>query len=209
MDPTRKIVTEYFRETWRPFGHQPAERPDDHRMTKQLCLCGFRDGSGRLLQRMPKVKGVFRMRRSGSGGEHGREESQHQMRKDSNTYTLLWHGTNVACAAAICNAGLRIMPHSRGRLGRGIYLTSQANKAGFYCQRTDSGSLILFLAEVCLGRKFEVTEDTAARAFRSPPFGYDSVVALGTSITRLHRWQSTAALLSLLAARKADTHLHS
>lgn len=35
---------------------------------------------------------------------------------------LLWHGTNVAVVAAIFKGGLRIMPHSGGRVGRGIYL---------------------------------------------------------------------------------------
>jgi len=32
---------------------------------------------------------------------------------------LLWHGTKVAVVAAILNTGLRIMPHSGGRVGRG------------------------------------------------------------------------------------------
>ena len=35
---------------------------------------------------------------------------------------LLWHGTNVAVVAAILKSGLRIMPHSGGRVGKGIYL---------------------------------------------------------------------------------------
>ena len=44
--------------------------------------------------------------------------------------TLLWHGTNVAVAAAICSSGLRIMPSSGGRVGRGIYLANQSVKSG-------------------------------------------------------------------------------
>jgi poly [ADP-ribose] polymerase 2/3/4 len=44
--------------------------------------------------------------------------------------TLLWHGTNVAVAAAICSSGLRIMPNSGGRVGRGIYLANQSVKSG-------------------------------------------------------------------------------
>ena len=35
---------------------------------------------------------------------------------------LLWHGTKVAVVAAILKSGLRIMPHSGGRVGKGIYL---------------------------------------------------------------------------------------
>ena len=37
---------------------------------------------------------------------------------------LLWHGTHVATVAAILKAGLRIMPHAGGRVGRGLYLVS-------------------------------------------------------------------------------------
>ena len=37
---------------------------------------------------------------------------------------LLWHGTNIAMVAAILKAGLRIMPHASGRVGRGLYLVS-------------------------------------------------------------------------------------
>jgi poly [ADP-ribose] polymerase len=45
---------------------------------------------------------------------------------------LLWHGTNVAVVAAILNSGLRIMPHSGGRVGRGIYLADQHGKSSAY-----------------------------------------------------------------------------
>lgn len=42
---------------------------------------------------------------------------------------LLWHGTNVAVVAAILKSGLRIMPHSGGRVGRGIYFASENSKS--------------------------------------------------------------------------------
>lgn len=46
---------------------------------------------------------------------------------------LLWHGTNVAVVVAILKTGLRIMPHSGGRVGRGIYFASENGKsAGKY-----------------------------------------------------------------------------
>ena len=35
---------------------------------------------------------------------------------------LLWHGTDVGCAAAIVARGLRVMPGAGGRVGRGLYL---------------------------------------------------------------------------------------
>ena len=45
---------------------------------------------------------------------------------------LLWHGTNVAVVAAILKSGLRIMPHSGGRVGRGIYFASENRKSAAY-----------------------------------------------------------------------------
>lgn len=48
---------------------------------------------------------------------------------------LLWHGTNVAVVAAILKSGLRIMPHSGGRVGRGIYFASECSKSAGYGER--------------------------------------------------------------------------
>lgn len=45
---------------------------------------------------------------------------------------LLWHGTNVAVIAAILKSGLRIMPHSGGRVGKGIYFASENSKSACY-----------------------------------------------------------------------------
>ena len=45
---------------------------------------------------------------------------------------LLWHGTNVAVIAAILKSGLRIMPHSGGRVGKGIYFASENAKSACY-----------------------------------------------------------------------------
>ena len=45
---------------------------------------------------------------------------------------LLWHGTNVAVVAAILKTGLRIMPHSGGRVGRGMYFASENGKSANY-----------------------------------------------------------------------------
>mgnify|MGYP001793879321 CR=1 FL=1 len=42
---------------------------------------------------------------------------------------MLWHGTSIAVAAAILKGGLRIMPHSGGRVGKGIYFASEAAKS--------------------------------------------------------------------------------
>ena len=45
---------------------------------------------------------------------------------------LLWHGTNVAVVAAILKTGLRIMPHSGGRVGKGMYFASENSKSAGY-----------------------------------------------------------------------------
>lgn len=45
---------------------------------------------------------------------------------------MLWHGTNVAVVAAILKSGLRIMPHSGGRVGKGIYFASENSKSACY-----------------------------------------------------------------------------
>jgi len=56
---------------------------------------------------------------------------------------LLWHGTGVAVVAAILKSGLRIMPHSGGRVGRGIYFASENSKSAGY------GMLTLFCVLLC------------------------------------------------------------
>jgi len=50
---------------------------------------------------------------------------------------LLWHGTNVAVVAAILKSGLRIMPHSGGRVGRGIYFASESSMSAGYGEKQD------------------------------------------------------------------------
>lgn len=52
---------------------------------------------------------------------------------------LLWHGTNVAVVAAILTSGLRIMPHSGGRVGKGIYFASENSKSAGYGEATLGG----------------------------------------------------------------------
>jgi poly [ADP-ribose] polymerase len=71
---------------------------------------------------------------------------------------LLWHGTNVAVVAAILKSGLRIMPHSGGRVGSGIYLASENGKsAGYVTAQGHTG--VMFLCEGILGEQRLVTKD--------------------------------------------------
>ncbi|MGB1017369.1 MAG: hypothetical protein ACPG4T_24750, partial [Nannocystaceae bacterium] len=89
---------------------------------------------------------------------------------------LLWHGTNVAVVAAILGSGLRIMPHSGGRVGRGIYLASEQSKSAWYVGRSGRTG-IMFLCEAVLGKENHIQRDNSR--LRAAPKGYDSVVALG------------------------------
>lgn len=90
---------------------------------------------------------------------------------------LLWHGTNVAVVAAILSSGLRIMPHSGGRVGKGIYFASEQSKSlGYVCYASD-GTGIMFLNEVALGKEHTITKDD--HTLEAAPTGYQCVVARG------------------------------
>uniref|UniRef100_A0A667WW04 Poly [ADP-ribose] polymerase n=1 Tax=Myripristis murdjan TaxID=586833 RepID=A0A667WW04_9TELE len=90
---------------------------------------------------------------------------------------LLWHGTNIAVVAAILKSGLRIMPHSGGRVGRGIYFASENSKSAGYV-RTSKNTGVMFLNEVALGKEHTITKDDSS--LKKAPAGHDSVVARGT-----------------------------
>eukprot|EP00794_Sanderia_malayensis_P008789 gene8789-9728_t len=90
---------------------------------------------------------------------------------------LLWHGTNVAVVAAIMKGGLRIMPHSGGRVGRGLYFASENSKSSCYVRSAADGTGIMFLNEVALGKEHKVLRDD--HTLKSAPKGFDSVLAKG------------------------------
>ena len=95
---------------------------------------------------------------------------------------LLWHGTNVAVVAAILKvsttlqttalallrlhadaclclqSGLRIMPHSGGRVGSGVYLASENGKSAGYCTANKFQG-VMFLCEAALGKQRVITRD--------------------------------------------------
>ena len=68
------------------------------------------------------LQDVWRVRRH---GEDVRFAAHHAI----GNRKLLWHGTNVGVVASILKSGLRIMPHSGGRVGKGIYLASECGKS--------------------------------------------------------------------------------
>jgi len=96
--------------------------------------------------------------------------------KDIANRKLLWHGTSVAVMVAILSGGLRIMPHSGGRVGKGIYHASEQSKSAGYT-RPANGVGLMFLNEVILGKQNEILQDDSSLA--KAPKGYDSVLAVG------------------------------
>lgn len=93
---------------------------------------------------------------------------------------LLWHGTNVAVVAAILKSGLRIMPHSGGRVGKGIYFASENGKSACYVgptRRKNESIGIMFLCEVALGKEHNIQVGNGS--LTCAPKGYDSIVARG------------------------------
>jgi len=104
------------------------------------------------------------------------EGKKFDVHEDIDNRRLLWHGTNVAVVVAILKSGLRIMPHSGGRVGRGIYFASENGKsANYVAPAADIG--IMFLNEVALGKEHIITQDDSS--LREAPKGFDSIVAKG------------------------------
>ncbi|MEK6233404.1 MAG: WGR domain-containing protein [Planctomycetales bacterium] len=116
-----------------------------------------------------KLVDAFRVNRHGEGDRfaaHGKFAER----------KLLWHGTNVAVVAAILGSGLRIMPHSGGRVGRGIYLASENGKSVGYVGWSGKTG-VMFLAEAALGREHTITQDNWK--LKAAPSGHECIVARG------------------------------
>jgi len=109
--------------------------------------------------------------------ERGDEDKRFAVHDDLDNRKLLWHGTNVAVVVAILKSGLRIMPHSGGRVGRGIYFASEQAKSHCYVGTSNDGTGIMFLNEVALGTEKIIHRDDSS--LRVAPAGFDSVLAQG------------------------------
>ncbi|XP_036733919.2 protein mono-ADP-ribosyltransferase PARP3 isoform X2 [Manis pentadactyla] len=123
--------------------------------------------------RQPALQHVWKVNRDGEG-------ERFQVHSELGNRRLLWHGTNVAVVAAILTSGLRIMPHSGGRVGKGIYFASENSKSAGYVTGMSCGKHhigYMFLAEVALGREHHITINEPG--LKQPPPGFDSVVARG------------------------------
>jgi len=120
-----------------------------------------------------EVMDIFEVDRSG-------ELDRFTAHKKITNRRLLWHGTNVAVIVAILTGGLRIMPHSGGRVGRGLYFASENGKSASYVGTVSEGKKkigFMFLNEIALGKEHSITADDPT--LRVPPPGYDSIVARG------------------------------
>jgi poly [ADP-ribose] polymerase len=118
---------------------------------------------------------------------------------------LLWHGTNIAVAAPIITSGLRIMPHSGGRVGAGIYLASMQEKSAQYTSGYGAKFACMFLCEGALGKTHPVTSDGYhASSLKKAPAGFDSVHAVG-SITP-ESWKKTTIDGKDIEVPKAKAH---
>ncbi|XP_019942055.1 protein mono-ADP-ribosyltransferase PARP3 [Paralichthys olivaceus] len=120
--------------------------------------------------RKPKIINVWEVDRETEGERFSENDNLENRR-------LLWHGTNIAVVAAILKSGLRIMPHSGGRVGRGIYFASENCKSAGYV-RTSKNTGVMFLSEVALGKECTITKDDSS--LKKAPASYDSVVARGS-----------------------------
>ncbi|XP_054473027.1 protein mono-ADP-ribosyltransferase PARP3 [Anoplopoma fimbria] len=118
----------------------------------------------------PKIVNVWEVDRQTEGERFSDNDDLENRR-------LLWHGTNIAVVAAILKSGLRIMPHSGGRVGSGIYFASENRKSAGYV-RTSKNTGVMFLSEVALGKEHTITKDNSS--LKKAPAGYDSVVARGS-----------------------------
>jgi len=140
----------------------------EHKVISKYFAC-TKPGSG------SKLLKVFSLDRSG-------EKARMQPHKKLGNRRLLWHGTSPAVVAAILKSGLRIMPHSGGRVGKGIYLASENAKSAGYTGSTKVGSAqagFMFLVEAPLGKMHSVHQDGKPSSFKSAPGGCQSVKAEG------------------------------
>ncbi|XP_054575498.1 protein mono-ADP-ribosyltransferase PARP3-like [Eptesicus fuscus] len=123
--------------------------------------------------RSPELRHVWKVNRDGEG-------DRFQAHSTLGNHRLLWHSTKVAVMAAILTSGLRIMLHSGGRVGKGIYFASENSKSACYVTTVSCGAhriAYMFLAEVALGREHHITADEPG--LKQPPPGFDSVIGRG------------------------------
>jgi len=147
---------------------QVAESTDEFKM-----VVAFTDNTQG--HRKCTVADVFRVEDCANAAAFAKETESIDNRK------LLWHGTNVAVVAAILKSGLRIMPHSGGRVGSGVYLASENGKSAGYCTAQGHDG-VMFLVEAALGTQRLINQDGQVGWNEKDPVsahGADSCLAVG------------------------------
>lgn len=116
-----------------------------------------------------KVLDIYRVNRNGESDSFAKHNHLDNRK-------LLFHGSSVAVFPAILSGGIKIMPHSGGRVGRGNYSADMIDKSQGYCGKAGKIGLIL-LNEVALGNIKRIYADDS-RLVAAPP-GFNSVLACG------------------------------
>lgn len=116
-----------------------------------------------------KILDIYRVCRNG-------EEKNFTAFNDLDYRKLLFHGSSVAVFPAILSGGIKIMPHSGGRVGRGNYSADMIDKSQGYCGKSGKIGLIL-LNEVALGKINRIYQDDSRLV--AAPKGFNSVLACG------------------------------
>jgi len=137
----------------------------DHGMAEWKTIQNYFDAT----KRSGVLIDAWRVNRDGEGQRFSKFDGLENRR-------LLWHGTNIAVVAPILTSGLRIMPHSGGRVGAGIYLASMQEKSAQYTRGSNKFAC-MFLCEGALGKAHVIEDDDWS--IKKPPPGYDSVLAIG------------------------------
>jgi len=144
----------------------PLAKSDKNYKLIETYFNNTKTGYGRKVD----LEGIFEVNRKG-------EDARFKAHDKLGNRKLLWHGTNVAVIVAILNTGLRIMPHSGGRVGKGMYFASESGKSASYVACNAKGEGFMFLTEVALGKEHHITMDDSS--LKTPPKGFDCIIAQG------------------------------
>lgn len=116
-----------------------------------------------------KILDIYKVARKG-------EAESFDKHKTLDYRKLLFHGSSVAVFPAILSGGIKIMPHSGGRVGRGNYSADMIDKSQGYVGKAGKIGLIL-LNEVALGTINRIYQDNSRLVVA--PNGHHSVLACG------------------------------
>jgi poly [ADP-ribose] polymerase len=97
---------------------------------------------------------VFKVNRHSEAVRYAAHDSLHNRQ-------LLWYGTPIGSVVANIVNGIRIQPHSVGRLGTGIHFANEASRSAVYATPNSARLHVLMLCEVVLGVEHLVLRDDA------------------------------------------------